>query len=177
MAMEVLWPGDLLTERFYVHPTLFHRRGILPPSEDLTDSVAVNRKQQRKTSPPKPGERRSSFPEAEGKGSSRHHSGVRNPRRTIAITSGGSTSTVPRVTLLRRGEVRRNPSDPIRRPVGDLLVPKKIRPAAVTPTDVYAGSAFSMSPSPRSVPLPSFFNRNDSNDGAARDLRRLLHLE
>ncbi|KAL6571550.1 hypothetical protein OROHE_003193 [Orobanche hederae] len=69
------------------------------------------------------------------------------------------------------------PSDPIRKPVGDLLVPKKIRPAAGTPTDVYAGSAFSMSPSPRSVPLPSFFNRKDSNDGATIDLRRLLRLE
>nr|GMD77387.1 proline-rich nuclear receptor coactivator [Ipomoea batatas] len=53
--------------------------------------------------------------------------------------------------------------------------------------DVYAGSGFSNSPSPRSLPLSSFFNNaNKKQDGsdttsfddsATRDLRRLLRLE
>lgn len=67
------------------------------------------------------------------------------------------------------------------------MLPKNIR-VGRTPTDVYAGSAFSNSPSPRSLPLPSFFsNMNNNNkkqvefkpfdDSATRDLRRLLRLE
>lgn len=63
------------------------------------------------------------------------------------------------------------------------MLPKNIR-VGRTPTDVYAGSAFSNSPSPRSLPLPSFFNNNKKqvelkpfDDSASRDLRRLLRLE
>lgn len=62
------------------------------------------------------------------------------------------------------------------------MLPKNIR-VGRTPTDVYAGSAFSNSPSPRSLPLPSFFNNkkqvefNSVDDSATRDLRRLLRLE
>ncbi|KAH0730644.1 hypothetical protein KY285_001556 [Solanum tuberosum] len=69
------------------------------------------------------------------------------------------------------------------------MLPKNIR-VGHTPTDVYAGSAFSNSPSPRSLPLPSFFNNMNNNnnnkkqvefklfdDSASRDLRRLLRLE
>lgn len=67
------------------------------------------------------------------------------------------------------------------------MLPKNIR-VGRTPTDVYAGSAFSNSPSPRSLPLPSFFNNMNNNnkkqvefksfdDSASRDLRRLLRLE
>ncbi|BAT77204.1 hypothetical protein LR48_Vigan01g312800 [Vigna angularis] len=47
--------------------------------------------------------------------------------------------------------------------------------------DVYAGSAFAMSPSPNALPLPSFPTKKNSSaafdDSATRDLRRLLRLE
>ncbi|GAA0141745.1 hypothetical protein LIER_02817 [Lithospermum erythrorhizon] len=46
--------------------------------------------------------------------------------------------------------------------------------------DVYAGSACSVSPSPSSLPLPTFFQKQELNsfdDSATRDLRRLLGLE
>ncbi|TMW90348.1 hypothetical protein EJD97_015871 [Solanum chilense] len=62
------------------------------------------------------------------------------------------------------------------------MFPKNIR-VGHSPTDVYAGSAFSNSPSPRSLPLPSFFNNKKQveltsfDDSASRDLRRLLRLE
>ncbi|XP_047313384.1 uncharacterized protein LOC124916678 [Impatiens glandulifera] len=42
--------------------------------------------------------------------------------------------------------------------------------------NMYAGSAFSMSPSPKSLPLPSFFNKT-VDDSATRGLRRLLRLD
>ncbi|KAK7245743.1 hypothetical protein RIF29_40592 [Crotalaria pallida] len=48
--------------------------------------------------------------------------------------------------------------------------------------DVYAGSAFAMSPSPSALPLPSFHRKSSSSpalidNSATRDLRRLLRLE
>ncbi|XAR54603.1 hypothetical protein NMG60_11029819 [Bertholletia excelsa] len=76
------------------------------------------------------------------------------------------------------------------------IVPKQIRMAAIKSAllsppatissdrpDVYAGSAFSMSPSPSSLPLPSFFSKKQfsrvavDGDSATRDLRRLLRLD
>ncbi|KAK2995556.1 hypothetical protein RJ640_014953 [Escallonia rubra] len=64
------------------------------------------------------------------------------------------------------------------------MVPRQIRlsPApANCRSDMYAGSAFSLSPSPRAVPLPSFFNKPKGprivDDSATRDLRRLLRLD
>ncbi|KAJ4968007.1 hypothetical protein NE237_014708 [Protea cynaroides] len=69
------------------------------------------------------------------------------------------------------------------------MVPKQIQiadlknilsPVAVR-SDVYAGSAFSLSPSPSSLPLPSFFMKKDGlaiiDDSATKDLRRLLRLD
>ncbi|KAK7348180.1 hypothetical protein VNO80_22730 [Phaseolus coccineus] len=48
-------------------------------------------------------------------------------------------------------------------------------------SDVYAGSAFAVSPSPNALPLPSFPTKKNSSaafdDSATRDLRRLLRLE
>ncbi|XP_020226680.1 uncharacterized protein LOC109808200 [Cajanus cajan] len=48
-------------------------------------------------------------------------------------------------------------------------------------TDVYAGSAFAMSPSPSALPIPSFSTKKPASaavdDSATRDLRRLLRLE
>ena len=57
------------------------------------------------------------------------------------------------------------------------MVPKQIRLAKA---DVYAGSAFAVSPAPSALPLPSFSKKPSSaavDDSATRDLRRLLRLE
>lgn len=47
--------------------------------------------------------------------------------------------------------------------------------------DVYAGSAVTMSPSPRALPVPSFFKKDGGekfvDDSATKDLRRLLRLD
>ncbi|CAA0811856.1 Protein PMR5 [Striga hermonthica] len=58
-------------------------------------------------------------------------------------------------------------SESIWRRSDDLMNQRQIQ-SPPPPADVYAGSAFALSPSPRSVPLPSFFIRKDSNDGATR---------
>lgn len=46
-------------------------------------------------------------------------------------------------------------------------------------TDVYAGSAFAVSPAPSSLPLPSFSKKKQISvdDSATRDIKRLLRLE
>ncbi|KAK6146106.1 hypothetical protein DH2020_019975 [Rehmannia glutinosa] len=190
MGTEVLRPQDLLVERLRAPPTSFNRRRNFSANGNLMNSD-VNRKQQRKPSP-RP-DKRSFNAAAETKRSS-NGGGVPSPRQKAEVPNGGLV--MGKVTLLRRGEsldsitskiTRGNPKNPmIQTPVDDLSYPKQIRVVAAPPADIYAGSAFSMSPSPRSVPLPSFFNKDnkDLNDcqskqfyDATRDLRRILRLE
>ncbi|CAA2991519.1 Hypothetical predicted protein [Olea europaea subsp. europaea] len=120
-----------------------------------------------------------------------------------ANCTGGTGIAMGKVTILRRGESvdsltkmkNKAKSQQDRTPVDNLairgtpaIIPKQIRLAPpAEAVDMYAGSAFSMSPSPRALPLPSFFNKKkkQEDDGyaklfeysATRDLRRLLRLE
>ncbi|KAK4433965.1 hypothetical protein Salat_0559200 [Sesamum alatum] len=200
MATEVLRPQDLLGERFRVPQASCPRRRNIPANGSLTH-LDANRRQHRKTSP-KPDKRRFNAA-AETKRSS--HGGVSDLRQRDEVSGG---LVMGQVTLLRRGESLSSLASkvtggsaeaPAQKPVDDLavlgtvrigpdlpeMVPKQIRLGAPSTGDVYAGSAFFSSPSPRSVPLPSFFNKRDSDDcqsepfddGATRDLRRLLRLE
>ncbi|WOL01822.1 hypothetical protein Cni_G10539 [Canna indica] len=68
------------------------------------------------------------------------------------------------------------------------MIPKEIRlrpqPTAAQMQDVYAGTAFESSPSPRALPLPSFSIKKEGSPppavvdcSATKDLRRLLRLE
>ncbi|XP_008795120.2 uncharacterized protein LOC103710956 [Phoenix dactylifera] len=61
------------------------------------------------------------------------------------------------------------------------MIPREVR---LRVAEVYAGAGFAISPSPTSLPLPSFSGRSLSSpaivpvdDSATRDLRRLLRLE
>ncbi|XP_022760441.1 uncharacterized protein LOC111306789 [Durio zibethinus] len=64
------------------------------------------------------------------------------------------------------------------------MVPKQtkimdIKSPVTGKSDVYAGSAFAVSPAPSSLPLPSFSKKKQLSidDSATRDLRRLLRLD
>ncbi|CDO98950.1 unnamed protein product [Coffea canephora] len=102
---------------------------------------------------------------------------------------------LPRVTILRRGQSL-DTIDATR--LERDLEEETTGGGGLVRDDVYAGSAFFVSPSPSSLPLPSFFNINNGNsnnnsvnisnhitiinneefhDSATRDLRRLLRLE
>lgn len=100
-----------------------------------------------------------------------------------------------KVTILRRGESLDSlvKSDGLKKEGEDLviigtqrlgpdpnMVPKQIRIVDFkTGCDVYAGSAFAMSPSPSALPIPSFqrkFAPVAVDDSATRDLRRLLRI-
>ena len=65
-----------------------------------------------------------------------------------------------------------------------VVVMKQVRVKDLNPNPkpvLYAGSAFSVSPAPETLPLPSFFRRKEASvvvdDSATRDLRRLLRLD
>ncbi|XP_004508328.1 uncharacterized protein [Cicer arietinum] len=79
-----------------------------------------------------------------------------------SATGKSSSSPVEKVTILRRGQS-----------LDSSLVAAK--------NDMYAGSAFAMSPSPSALPLPSFMTKKQSletfDDSATRDLRRLLRID
>ncbi|PKI47973.1 hypothetical protein CRG98_031637 [Punica granatum] len=55
----------------------------------------------------------------------------------------------------------------------------ELRSPMMTKCDMYAGSAFAVSPEPSSLPLPSFSKKKlvSFDDSATRDLRRLLRLD
>ncbi|KAF8392509.1 hypothetical protein HHK36_022852 [Tetracentron sinense] len=63
----------------------------------------------------------------------------------------------------------------------DFLKKKSFLSPVAVRCDVYAGSACSLSPSPSSLPLPSFFTKKENlaifEDSATKDLRRLLRLD
>lgn len=123
-----------------------------------------------------------------------------NQNKSEPLISRRSSADGGNVTILRRGESLDSLNTKIRSDVkkpeftvfgtGRLgpekpgMVPKQIR-VGFSPADMYAGSAaFSNSPSPRSLPFPSFFNSSKKqvefksfDDSATRDLRRLLRLE
>ncbi|CAN4112824.1 unnamed protein product [Withania somnifera] len=105
---------------------------------------------------------------------------IRKENKTTSSSCKKKPASCSGDELTVYGTVRLGPEQP-------EMLPKNIRMGR-TPTDVYVESAFSNSPSPRSLPLPSFFsnmnnNKNNNrelkpfNDSATRDIRRLLGLE
>lgn len=189
MATEVLRPQDVLVNRFRVHTTPYHRRRNFPTNGGFK-RLALDGDQQRRPSPPtKHEKRRSNAAAAEAKKSNQG-----GDRRLKGEMSGGVLA-MGQVTLLRRGESLMSlPRDPIQITAEDPaairgadseeILPKKIRLAAAPPAvDIYAGAGFEASPSPRCLPLPTFFfnKKGDEHepfeDGATRSLRRMLRLE
>ncbi|KAL7210331.1 hypothetical protein ACSBR1_031817 [Camellia fascicularis] len=201
MGTEVLRPQDCLIERVRVAPAVFHHRRknfVVPgnqypnPNPKSTSRKPAVRPEQRKRSEPLISNRSASLDDVK---KSHNH-----------LVTG-------QVTILRRGEsldskIGDHHRGPATKSSGDDLVlygskrlgpdPEMVRkeirigelrsvslspPVFSSGDREYAGSAFSMSPSPRSLPLPSFFNKKQvskvavDGDSATRDLRRLLRLD
>ncbi|XP_051128051.1 uncharacterized protein LOC127249341 [Andrographis paniculata] len=216
MGTEVLWPQDLLGERLRgPHASSFQRRRNFPANGNLTKLV-VNRRANngRKTSPR--GEKKRSNvdngaatnnkPETRRKDENGGGGAAGKAIGRVTLLRRGESLD----SLISKKRGGRNPNPNPRskpQPVDDLAVlgtgrigpespemmPNKILlspPPSLPPPPprpVYAGSAFSLSPSPKSLPLPSFFNKkqqngasstaNSATDSATRDLRRLLRLD
>ncbi|GMI69827.1 hypothetical protein like AT3G21570 [Hibiscus trionum] len=119
---------------------------------------------------------------------------------TDDLKTARNNVTMEKVTILRRGESLDTKIKIIdggagregglvvtgtdRLGLGPEMVPKQtklmdIKPSWTGKSDVYAGSAFFLSPAPSSLPLPSFSKKKEVpvDDSATRDLRRLLRLD
>ncbi|XP_073127661.1 uncharacterized protein [Henckelia pumila] len=197
MGMEVMQPQDLLTVT-RLQPGPFRGRKNLVGNGNLTVIRKGNPEVQRKAST-------ESDQKKFQKGTKAKKPTSAEPRRKNGVSESGLV--MGQVTLLRRGEVLGSiaskskvgesvSTSPNRKPVEDfavcepdliepvspLMLPKQIKVQGLA--DDYSGSTFSSSPSPRSVPVPSFFVkqlvRRDIkliDDSASRDLRRLLRLD
>lgn len=191
MGTEVLLPQDCLIERIRAPPASFYRRKPYGNCHNnyvnntsnyygATNSGRSNRK------PVIRPEQRKRVPATE-----RRHS---NSSDDLKVARG-SGMAMEKVTILRRGESLDSlvKSDGLKKEGQDLvvigtqrlgpdpnMVPKQTRIVDFkTVCDVYAGSAFAMSPSPSALPIPSFqrkFAPVAVDDSATRDLRRLLRI-
>lgn len=173
MGTEILRPQDCLIEKIRVPPAVFNRR------KNHYGSTKPNRKSVEKKR----------FNQAE----------TTIKRSSSDEFRSGKSRVMGQVTILRRGELLdlQVKDEPVKKVGEDLIVcgtnrlgpdPKKVPEqismkdlkAFMSASDVYAGSAFFISPSPSSLPLPSFSKRKEVfpivDDSATKDLRRLLRL-
>ncbi|XP_014507129.1 uncharacterized protein LOC106766869 [Vigna radiata var. radiata] len=158
MATQILRPQDCLVERISAPPPDFsHRRSSANRCNYYyyNNHVAASRSSRKSFTRPDQRKRpaaASGLPVvAESTASAFRRSGGDDSR--LARSHG-----LEKVTILRRGQSL----------------------DSAVKCDVYAGSAFAMSPSPNALPLPSFTTKKNSaafDDSATRDLRRLLRLE
>ncbi|WOH15978.1 hypothetical protein DCAR_0935527 [Daucus carota subsp. sativus] len=170
MGTEVLRPQDCLTHRIRVPPAAFHRRKttfsgytnrVPPVNKPFIRTEKPDRRwpEQRKRSPEK-----SAI-------SKRSASSGDLMNKQAQINSKNNVIASENVRILRRGEslmsIRENE--------------KKCEAVRVGLADVYSGSTATMSPSPRALPVPSFFKKGADrmlvDDLATKDLRRLLRLD
>lgn len=192
MGTEILRPQDCLIERIRVTPTSCPRRrygnGSFNPSyyynnnsnNNNNGNGRFNRKpvQRKRVGSEQPISKRSSSADD-----------LKTVRNNV---------TMENVTILRRGESldSKIKSSNVGNEGGLVvtgtdrlgpdpeMVPKQIkivdiRSPVTGKSDVYAGSAFAVSPAPSSLPLPSFSKKKQVSidDSATRDLRRLLRLD
>ncbi|XP_059450880.1 uncharacterized protein LOC132181650 [Corylus avellana] len=199
MGTEVLRPQDCLIGRIRVpQPAVFHRRrsyyGNVNPS--YVSNPRSNRKPAVRSEKP---DQRKRFVASQSEPSVSKRSGSSDDSKTER-----RSLSMEKVTILRRGESLDSTikSEALRKEGDGLMVlgterlgpdhpemvPKQIRvvdprlsPPVAGKCDMYAGSAFAMSPEPSSLPLPSFSKKKQVSvivdDSATRDLRRLLRLD
>lgn len=198
MGTEVLRPQDCLIGRIRdPHPSVFHRRRSFYPH--CNPNYVSNPRSSRKSAvrSEKPDQRKRFVSQSEPSVSRR--SGSSDDSKTQR-----KSLSMEKVTILRRGESldSKIKSEGLGKQRNGLAVhgterlgpdrpemlPKQIRIADPRPSpppnrkcDVYAGSAFAVSPEPSSLPLPSFSKKKQVSavvdDSATRDLRRLLRLD
>ncbi|KAL5097238.1 hypothetical protein RYX36_001565 [Vicia faba] len=208
MGTEILLPQDCLHERIRVPPASFSRRrnygnygnchnhyinyvnGNSSTFYGATNSGRINRRpvvrpEQRKRVVV--AEKRPSYDDLKV--------AERRPSYDDLKMAKGSELVMEKVMILRRGESldSKMNSEGLKKEGDDLvvigtqrlgpdpnMVPKQIRIVDFkTGCEVYAGSAFAMSPSPSALPIPSFqrkFAPVAVDDSATRDLRRLLRI-
>ncbi|KAI5654161.1 hypothetical protein M9H77_31348 [Catharanthus roseus] len=213
MGTEVLRPQDCLGERFRVCPPAFHRRkssftygngfGYVRTNNSGYRKPLNNRPDQRLDTKRKPTQQQQ--PDQQQLPSPRRISSSEELQNHLNKSANHqlNLNEMGRVAVLRRGQslesfettIKKENNSNKTRGAGGIMKKKLNIDGGFShgygysyDDSLYAGSAFSVSPSPESLPLPSFFNNNSDNnssynkrceyeDSATRDLRRLLRLE
>lgn len=170
MATEILRPQDCLIERIRFPPASFSRRRSYGNNSNYyyhsNHHVATSRSSRKPVTRPDQRKR-------VGVGGSGQQPALAEAAPVLRTSSADDSRLVrssgfamEKVTILRRGQSLDSAT------------------AVAVNGDVYAGSAFAVSPSPSALPLPSFTTKQQSSpvpaavdDSATRDLRRLLRLE
>lgn len=171
-------PQDFLTGRIRVSPAAFPRRKSCNYGNSFSNQTRSNRKPQPAVRFEKPDRRRRASSEpAISKRSTPDD--LRSPGSSSDDLSEGSL-VMEKVTILRRGESldsKLRSGVPSRKEVSPKQGRLEVRSTVYA--DMYAGSAFAVSPEPSSLPLPSFSRKKhvSIDDSATRDLRRLLRLD
>ncbi|KAJ8766273.1 hypothetical protein K2173_022332 [Erythroxylum novogranatense] len=205
MGTEVLRPQDCLIERIRDSPCRrrnFHgTSSFYPNCSSYNSNPRFNRKQTVRSDRSEPRKRqaepsiskRSSSADDVRAGRMNKHPNGGNHHNHHHHNNNQPSLVMEKVTILRRGESL----DSKIKSTGEMvvtgtdrlgpepeMVPKQVRMVDLSSplagkSDMYAGSAFFMSPAPSSLPLPSFSKRKQVSvdDLATRDLRRLLRLE
>ena len=188
MGTEVLRPQDCLIERIRVAPTACSRRrygnGSFNPNYYNYNNNNGNGRFNRK-----PVQRKRVGSEQAISKISSSADDLKTVRNNV---------TMEKVTILRRGEsldskIKSNNGGredglvvtgtdrlgPDPEMVSKQIKIVDIKSPMTLKSDVYAGSAFAVSPEPSSLPLPSFSKKKQVSidDSATRDLRRLLRLD
>lgn len=210
MATEVLRPQDCLIDRIRVpRPASFSRRksyygypnstcnGYNYNNSSSSNNYANARSSRNRSEKQ---EQRKRF----GSGSGSNQAEPSVSKRSSSSSDDLKAMKFEKVTILRRGESLdskiKSSSEPLKEEVGGGLVvcgtqrlgpgpemvPKRVgivdlKAPVAGKSDVYAGSAFAVSPEPSSLPLPSFSKKKQVtaiiDDSATRDLRRLLRID
>lgn len=188
MGTEILRPQDCLIGRSRTSPVLFPRRkgcnyGNSYSNDRINFNPSPNPRPSRKQQQPLVRseklnhERRSAQPEPSVSRRSGSDDG-RAGRIGLAV--------MEKVTVLRRGaslDSKMRSELPMKKERGNpdakQLQASDARSTMMTRCDLYAGSAFAVSPEPSALPLPSFSKKKvvPFDDLATRDLRRLLRLD
>lgn len=165
MGTEVLRPQDCLPHRIRTSPAVFHRR----KTTFYAYSTGIPKVNKPVTRPEKPDRRHS--PEKSTFSKRSASSGDLMYKKPHS--SNKNTLLAPEnIKILRRGESLMSIKENAKKYDENMAVKASF-------PDVYAGSAVTMSPSPRALPVPSFFKKGGDQmcvDDATKDLRRLLGL-
>ncbi|KAL8158087.1 uncharacterized protein LOC141715370 [Apium graveolens] len=166
MGTEVLRPQDCLSHRIRTSPAAFHRR----KTNFHGYSTGIPKVNKPVTRPEKPDHRRrspekSTFSKRSASSNDLICKKTQSCNKTIVLAPEN-------IKILRRGESLMSIKESAKKCTENIAV-------RVGLSDVYAGSAVTMSPSPRALPVPSFFKKGGDQmcvDDATKDLRRLLGL-
>ncbi|KAB2599492.1 hypothetical protein D8674_009763 [Pyrus ussuriensis x Pyrus communis] len=187
MGTEILRPQDCLIERIRVRPASFSRRKSYYYGSPIANQNYVSNPRSRKPAV---------------RSESRRIQVQPADAAPVAKTSSSHDDLrsfkMEKVTILRRGESLDSKMNEKGGLAGTGTGTARLRPGPETvqkqvrivdlrspvggKTDMYAGSAFAVSPEPSSLPLPSFSRKKQvskvvDDDSATRDLRRLLRLD